>query len=126
MKIGPMLSAAVLASMVGAPVAVLAQQSTPPTPARTTTAPPAAGAAGYLKLDDMNIVTATGEKVGEVEEAFIDASGELVALAIEVGGYMGIGDSDVLIQLDQLRVQDNQFVTTLTKEQIEALPKWDD
>jgi sporulation protein YlmC with PRC-barrel domain len=74
----------------------------------------------------MNIVTATGEKVGEVEEAFIDASGDLVALAIEVGGHMGIGDDDVIIQLDQLRVQDNQFVTTLTKEQIEALPKWDD
>ena len=126
MNISHMLSAALFAAIMGAPGVILAQQSSPPTPARTTAAPPAAGAAGYLKLDDMNIVTATGEKIGEVEDAFIDASGQLVALAIEVGGYLGIGDNDVIIQLDQLRLDDNQFVTTLTKEQIEALPKWED
>lgn len=125
MKIGHMLSAALFASMVGAPGAVSAQQSVPTTTAQTT-APPADAAAGYFKLDDMNIVTPTGDKIGEVEGVLIDASGEVAAVAVEVGGFLGIGDEDVISQLDQLRLENNQLVTTLTKEQIEALPKWDD
>jgi ribosomal 30S subunit maturation factor RimM len=127
MKIAHMLSAALVASMVGMPSVLSAQQSAP-----TTAVPPAPsptqseGAAGYLKLDDMNVVTPGGEKVGEVDEVLIDATGEVIAVAIEVGGFLGIGDDEVIIPLDQLRLENNQLVTTLTKEQIEALPKWDD
>jgi hypothetical protein len=47
-------------------------------------------------------------------------------VVVEVGGFLGIGSDDVVIRLDQLRLEDNQLVTNMTKEQIEALPKWDD
>jgi hypothetical protein len=127
MKIGPMLSAAVIAVMVGAPGVLSAQQTAPETtvpPAPAPTSPD--GAAGWLKLDDMPVVDARGERVGEVEEILIDASGQVIAVALEVGGFLGIGSDDVVIRLDQLRLEDNQLVTNMTKEQIETLPKWDD
>ena len=127
MQIGPMLSAVLFASIVAAPGMILAQQSAPPTPVQPSTAQStAAEATGYLELGDMDVVTPNGDKIGEVEEVLMDTSGQVVAVAVEVGGFLGIGDDDVIIRLDQLRLQDNQFVTTLTKEQIEALPKWDD
>jgi sporulation protein YlmC with PRC-barrel domain len=127
MKISHTLPVVLLASMVGAPDMVLAQQSAPPTPVPPSTAQTtAAEATGYLELDDMDVVTPNGDKIGEVEEVLMDTSGQVVAVAVEVGGFLGIGDNDVIIRLDQLRLQDSQLVTTLTKEQIEALPKWDD
>jgi sporulation protein YlmC with PRC-barrel domain len=122
MKISHMLSAALFASLMGAPGAVFAQQTTPPTAAQT----PSAETTGYQELGDMNVVTPDGDKIGEVEEVLMNTSGKVVAVAVEVGGFLGIGDDDVIIQLDQLRLEDNRLVTTLTKEQIEALPKWDD
>jgi hypothetical protein len=127
MKIGHMLSAAVIALMMGAPGVLSAQQDAPATAMPPAPAPTASeGAAGWLKLEDMNVIAANGENVGEVENVLIDASGQVIAVAVAVGGFLGIGSDDVVIRLDQLRLEDNQLVTNLTKEQIEALPKWDD
>ena len=116
MNIRHIISAAVFASMLGAPGMVLAQQT-----ARTS-----GDATGYLELGDMNVVNPAGDKIGEVEEVLMDTSGKVVAVAVEVGGFLGIGDHDVIIQLDQLRLEDKQLVSTLTKEEIQALPKWED
>ncbi len=122
MKFGQMLPVLALA-LIAAPTSLLfAQQSAPTADRQASTG----AATGYLELGDMNVVTPNGEKIGEVEEVLMDASGKVVAVAVEVGGFMGLGDDDVVIQLDQLRLQNQQLVTTLTKEQIEALPKWDD
>jgi sporulation protein YlmC with PRC-barrel domain len=122
MNISHIVSAAVFAAMLGAPGVVFAQQSAPATTSQTASAE----ATGYLELDDMDVVNPAGEKIGEVEEVLMDTSGKVVAVAVEVGGFLGIGDDDVIIQLDQLRLENKQLVTTLTKEEIEALPKWDD
>jgi hypothetical protein len=116
MNIRHIVSAAILASMLGAPGVVFAQQ----TGATSRDAP------GYLELGDMNVVNPAGDKIGEVEEVLMDTSGKVVAVAVEAGGFLGIGDHDVIIQLDQLRLEDKQLVSTLTKEEIQALPKWED
>ena len=127
MKIGHMLSAAVIAAMMGAPGVLSAQQDAPATAVPPAPAPtPPEGAAGWLNLEDMNVIAANGEKVGEVEDVLIDTAGQVIAVSVEVGGFLGIGSDDVIIRIDQLRLQDNQLVTNLTKEQIEALPKWSD
>ena len=126
MNIGHMLTAALFVSIIGAPGVVSAQQTRQPTAVETSAPPTNNAAPGYLALDDMNIVNPNGERIGEVEEVLIDASGKAVAVAVEVGGVFGIGDSEVIIPLDQLRLENNQLVTALTKQQIETLPKWDD
>src|SRR5512134_1173275 len=126
MDIGHMLAAAFFAAMLGAPGMVFAQQNALPTAVETTAPPSENDPAAYLKLDDMKIVNPAGERIGEVEEALIDPSGKAVAVAVEVGGVFGVGGREVIIQLDQLRLENNQLVTAMTKQQIEALPKWED
>lgn len=79
-------------------------------------------AAEYRKLDDVNVVTQAGERIGEVEEALINASGQVVAVAIDLSG----SPKEVIIALDKLRFENNKFVTTLSRDQIEALPEWED
>jgi hypothetical protein len=67
MNISHIVSAAVFASMLGAPGMVLAQQSAPATTSQTASAE----ATGYLELGDMDVVNPAGEKIGEVEEVLI-------------------------------------------------------
>jgi ribosomal 30S subunit maturation factor RimM len=76
-------------------------------------------------LEDMDIVGPTGEAVGEVEEVLTDAGGN-IAIAAEVGGFLDLGEKGVVIPLTQLRLADDKLETTMTREQIEALPEWND
>src|SRR3546814_6719783 len=70
MKLLHVLSAAAIAApMLGMPAVELAQQSTTP-----ADAPQAGTAISYRSLADLKVVGAGGERVGEVEEALVDAA----------------------------------------------------
>ena len=77
-------------------------------------------------LEDMELYGPGGEEIGEVEEVLADGSGQPVAVAAEVGGFLGVGERSVTIGLDQLRLDGEHLVSGLTKEQLEALPEWED
>jgi sporulation protein YlmC with PRC-barrel domain len=134
MKIKKLLPSAALSLALATPGLALAQQgnatttqAAPAGQASTTTgAAPATAVSRYMKLDDMNVVGANGDRIGEVSEALIDSTGRVVAVAVEAGGFLGMGDRDVVVQLDQLRFEGNRFVTNLTAEQMKALPEWKD
>lgn len=121
---------------MGLPGSLLAQTATATTETETETQ-------GYLEieddatiiapfnltmeeLDDYDVICSTDEKVGEIEYFLTDASGETVAAVIETEGFLGIGDEDVIVTLDQLELVDGKFQINLTEEELEALPKWDD
>lgn len=78
------------------------------------------------RMDDMDVYGAGGEKIGEIDEVLMNAAGQPVAVSVDVGGFLGIGGQEVIVALDQLRLDGQRFVTSLTKEQVEALPRWDD
>ncbi|MFG6665419.1 PRC-barrel domain-containing protein [Sulfitobacter sp. 916] len=128
------LASIVATSMVALPGCLLAQTATAITETETL---------GYFEigddatiiapfnltieeLDDYDVIGSTGEKFGEIEDFLTDASGEPVAVVIETEGFLGIGDEDVIVTLDQLELVDGKFQINLTEEGLEALPKWDD
>lgn len=76
------------------------------------------------QLDGLDVVTPTGERIGEVEEVLADATGKIVAVVVEYGGFLGVGDKDAVFQLDSLKLENNKLVTPMTKQQLEALPDW--
>lgn len=78
------------------------------------------------QLEDMDIVNAQGDSIGEVEEVLADAQGNIVAVTAEVGGFLGIGDREVVVSLEHLQLQGDRFMTNLTSEQLETMPRWDD
>jgi len=57
--------------------------------------------------DDANVVNAAGDKLGEIEDVLVGADGKPVAYVVDTGGFLDIGDEDVVVSID-------------------ALPKWDD
>ena len=77
-------------------------------------------------LEDMEIYGPNGEEVGEVDVVLVDASAQPVAIAAEVGGFLGMGEKDVVIALDRLTQDGDHLKIDMTKDQIGALPDFND
>ena len=77
-------------------------------------------------MDDMDLYDATGERIGEVDDILIGDDGTTMAASLDVGGFLGIGEKDVVLPLDSLRVSEDGLVTNMSKEELESLPEYDD
>jgi hypothetical protein len=75
-------------------------------------------------LEGTDIVTPGGDEIGEVKHVLVDASGQPVAVAAEVGGFLGIGQKMVVISLNRLQLKDDDLVTPLSKEELQGLQAW--
>jgi sporulation protein YlmC with PRC-barrel domain len=78
------------------------------------------------RIEDMDVYTADDQRVGEVEEVLGTTQGEATAVALEVGGFLGVGEREVIVPLDQITMQGDRIVLDMTKEQIDALDDWND
>ena len=77
------------------------------------------------KLIGRNIVNANGDTVGEIDSVVIDQSGKVRYVIVGVGGFLGIGQTDVALAWDDLAISENgeTVTTTATKDQLAALPE---
>lgn len=55
------------------------------------------------KLIGADVTISDGEMVGSVEELIIDSNGQVVAIVVGVGGFLGMGDKDVAIGWDNVK-----------------------
>ena len=77
-------------------------------------------------LEDADLYSDTGNEIGEVDEVLMGDDGTSMAVSLDVGGFLGIGEKHVAIPLDQLtRTQDGVQVG-MSKDELEALPEFDD
>lgn len=80
------------------------------------------------QIEDMDLVR-DGDVIGEVEEVLADASGEIAALVVELrDGNIRQGDDEVVLPIDGLDFASDRGVvqTTMSDEELAALPGWDD
>ncbi|GGM06053.1 hypothetical protein GCM10011534_29730 [Pseudooceanicola nanhaiensis] len=83
--------------------------------------------ATYLKsIEDIDVVSADGDKIGEVEEILVDADGNPAAFLIEFGGWFDLGDDDVAVPLEALTYDGKNYVSKMTEEQLQNLQPWDE
>ena len=81
------------------------------------------------ELEDMNLLSHTGEEIGEVERVLVDEDGRPAAVTAEVGGFLGVGEKTVVIGFDRLRLEgededEPDLATTLTREEMQSLQAW--
>jgi sporulation protein YlmC with PRC-barrel domain len=75
----------------------------------------------------MNIDTIANEKIGEIDEIFIDShTGEVLAMVVSTGGFLGMGQQQSLISPEDLRFNDGRthMQTDISKDQIQAAPTY--
>lgn len=70
--------------------------------------------------DGKRVVNANGDKVGEVEKLVISTGDQQVYAVIGVGGFLGIGEKDVAIPLEQLQPQgeDLTLASGITEDEL--------
>ena len=55
------------------------------------------------KLIGLNVYNEQNEKLGDINEVLIDHSGKVAGVVVGVGGFLGMGEHDVLVGLDKIK-----------------------
>ena len=67
------------------------------------------------KLEGLDIYNQNNEKIGDISELLVDSSGKIQAVVVGVGGFLGIGERDVAIPFDLIKlVNEPRAVATAT------------
>jgi hypothetical protein len=106
-----------------APTAPAERQATPPTvsvPAPSSTKLSDAQTKAWI---DKTIYSSDNKNVGEVAAINRDASGNVVDLHADIGGFLGLGETRVRVMPDQFSLAADRVMLKLTAEQVKALPK---
>ncbi len=94
----------------------LAQTTTTPqsggAPAAVTQTKPTAGQWRASKLIGVDVYNPQNEKIGEIDELIISSNGQIVGAVIGVGGFLGIGERDVMIPMERLTFSNENASTT--------------
>jgi sporulation protein YlmC with PRC-barrel domain len=65
------------------------------------------------KLVGLNVYNEQNEKLGDISEVLIDTSGKVTGVVIGVGGFLGIGQRDIMVGLDKLHFVNEPVRTTV-------------
>ena len=105
-----------------APAAVV-----PPVGVPAVVAPRAATTGGGVtvaQLNALNLYNAQGNELGDVEHVIRGQDGK-TSIVIGHGGFLGLGEKQVAIPLEQVAMRGDRLVIQgVTDEQIKAMPAW--
>lgn len=73
-----------------------------------------------------DVVNLRGEDVGEVEDIVLDQDKAVFAV-ISVGGFLGMGDKNVAVPVNELKLGENDVImmSETTEEQLESMPAYE-
>lgn len=65
-------------------------------------------------------------KIGEIDDVLVDKGGKITGLVVGVGGFLGVGEKDVIVPFDAVKMvkKDNKNWLRLdeTKDQLKSAP----
>ena len=111
-----------------------APANTTASPTATTPAPVAVTqpvrASSIMKGTVQN---AAGEKVADVSDLLVDSSGNVKSVILGVGGFLGIGERNVAVDLSSLKMMHDSGGRIIlvseqmkSKDEVKAMPEWKD
>jgi putative membrane protein len=83
---------------------------------------------GWVSIGEMlgaPVVNESGDEVGEIQDVVIKDNTYYAVLS--VGGFLGLGDKDVAIPLDDLKLGEDEayLMSAQTEEQLEEMPAYE-
>ena len=102
--------------------AAYAQTAQPADRAATPAVTPAASSDKMLlkskwrasKLIGLNVYNDKNEKLGDINELLLDKSGKVEGVVIGVGGFLGMGEHDIKVDMSKLKFVDEPARTATT------------
>ena len=136
-----LIPAVILACTLASPMAMAQNTATTPSAAAAPVA--AAGQWRASKLVGVNIYNEQNDKIGDINDVIINSSGKVDGVVVSVGGFLGMGEHDVLMKLSQIKFANKAGTTTTgstssnskqwypdrgtvnaTKDQLKAMPQF--
>jgi sporulation protein YlmC with PRC-barrel domain len=136
-----LIPAVLLACTLATPVAMA--QNTAPNLSEAAAPVSAAGQWRASKLVGVNIYNEQNDKIGEIDDVIIDGSGKVDGVVVSVGGFLGMGEHDVMMKMNQIKFANKAGTTTTgstssdskqwypdrgtvnaTKDQLKAMPQF--
>ena len=98
------------------PQAPMAAPAPAPKPAATTAMAPASKSGQWRasKLVGLNVYNEQNEKLGDISEILLDKSGKVEGVIIGVGGFLGMGQRDIKVELSKLKFVDEPVKAAAT------------
>lgn len=90
----------------------------------------ALGAFTAEELIDSTVIGADGDAIAEVSDLVLGADNQVTDVLVNVGGFLGIGEKVVALDVNELQVSqdesgDTMIVTSLTEEQLEEMASFE-
>ncbi|MEO4000669.1 PRC-barrel domain-containing protein [Mesorhizobium sp. CAU 1732] len=129
-----LLATTAIATLVSTGAAFAQTAPAPAAPTEATPAPQVKQADGYLasNLIGETVYNGTGddaENIGEVNDLVVDAEGNVQAIVVGVGGFLGIGQKNVALEFGLVewteRDGEEYMVVETTREALEAQAEFD-
>lgn len=89
------------------------------------------GTADHWLMSDVykaTVYDANNHKIGQVDNLILNSDGQIKTAVIGVGGFLGVGEKDVAVPFNQLKVASQngteELTLDMTKDQLKAAPAW--
>jgi sporulation protein YlmC with PRC-barrel domain len=66
------------------------------------------------KLKGLNVYNEQNEKLGDITEILLDKSGKVAGIVIGVGGFLGMGEHDIMVEMSKLKFVDEPVRSSAT------------
>jgi sporulation protein YlmC with PRC-barrel domain len=106
--------AALLVSVIAVPALAQDRPAARSDTTTTTTTRTQANLWRASKLVGLNVYNDQNEKLGDISEVLLDKSGKVDGVVIGVGGFLGIGQSDIKVEMSKLKFVDEPVRTSAT------------
>ena len=88
-----------------------------------------ASIAGGFTADQLigaDVLNASGDSIGEIEDLVVDTNNQVSKAIVGVGGFLGMGTKNVTLDIAELKQGTDQkgFLSTMTKEELKTLPEY--
>ena len=74
------------------------------------------------KLIGVNVYNRQNEKIGDINEVLMAKSGKVSGVVVGVGGFLGMGEHDVLVKLDQIKFINEPVVSAVASTPAKPVP----
>jgi sporulation protein YlmC with PRC-barrel domain len=79
-------------------------------------------------LSGATVYSPQDESIGDVNDVIVSRDGKVDGIVVGVGGFLGVGEKDVAIKMDQVKMMDTEtgikLVLAMTKDQLAAAPEF--
>jgi hypothetical protein len=86
-----------------------------------------AGGLSAEALIGADVLNASGEEIGEVQDLVIGSDNTVDKAIVEVGGFLGVGSKFVAVEIAQLKPDGRKkgFVTAMTEEELKSRAQYE-